>query len=392
MNAKRSPLILYVLGGPLDVGGAERQLLTLAPALAREGLRVELFCLQRRGTLADAMEAQGVPVHVVPWMAERRPGLLARLGRTLAAVRALRAHVRHLSPDVLHFVLPRGYVVGGLASLLMAGPKRVMSRRGLNRYMAGHPLARGLEAFLHRRMDALVGNSQAVVRELIAEGAPPSRVALIHNGIDLSRFVSGPDRDAIRASLHVPKDALLLVKVANLWSCKGHADLLDALSRVEFGRTWRLLLVGRDEGAERALHEQAARTGLQDKVLFAGPRDDVPALLAVADIGISASHEEGFSNAVLEYLAAGLATVVTDVGGNAEAVGDAGLVVPPRNPQAMAAALEQLADDAVRAASGQRAKERAALFDAASCAHHYQQLYKSLLDCGTLPHALRTEG
>lgn len=392
MNTARAPFILYVFGGPLDVGGAERQLLALAPGLVRNGFRVEILCLQGRGKLADEMEAGGVPVHAVPWASWEAPGLLARLGRTVRALRALRRQVRQLSPELVHFVLPRGYVIGGFATLWLHGPRRVMSRRGRNRYLTGRALARGLEAFLHRRMDALLGNARAVVHDLVEEGAPPARVGLIHNGIDPTRFDATADTKAVRDSLKVPADALLLVKVANLWPCKGHADLLDALARATFTRDWRLLLVGRDEGQARPLREQVRRLGLQDRVLFAGARDDVPALLAAADIGISASHEEGFSNAVLEYLAAGLATVVTDVGGNQEAVGAAGIVVAPGDVDGLAVALRALGDDQARAALASEARQRAVQFDMPGCIRRHRLLYRALLDGRGLPAELQMSG
>ncbi|MBK8523307.1 MAG: glycosyltransferase [Betaproteobacteria bacterium] len=187
-------------------------------------------------------------------------------------------------------------------------------------------------------MDALLGNSQAVVQDLLDEGAP-SGVRLIYNGIDVGRFATGSARrgQTLRAELGFSDDRVVLTCVANLFPYKGHADLLAALALLgaEFSERSTLLLVGRDAGARAALEAQLVQLGLTERVRFLGERGDVPDLLAASDIGVLASHEEGFSNAVIEGMAAGLPMVVSDVGGNAEAVidGECGHVVPARDPR-----------------------------------------------------------
>lgn len=381
--------VLFVLGGSLDVGGAERQLQVLAPALLSHGYQVEVLCLWKRGALADDLVARGVPVTAIPAAIGGMRGPFAKLARLVAGWLAVRGEIRRFSPDILHLILPHAYVVGGFATLWTKGLVRVMSRRGLNRYLQGRPLARWQETYLHRHMDVLLGNSMAVAQELVSEGADHKRVGLIYNGIVPGSADVDLDRYEVRRVLGVPRDALMLIKVANLWQYKGHADLLAALARVDLGGDWRLVLVGRDQGERSALQRQAQRLGLAERVIFVGSRNDVPELLAAADIGISASHEEGFSNAVLEYLAAGLATVVTDVGGNAEAVGETGEVVPARDVDSLTAALMRMADPSYRHRLAGLARARAALFNMDSCVQSYVQLYQSLLAGKGLPGDLR---
>ena len=264
----------------------------------------------------------------------------------------------------------------------------VMSRRSRNHYQSHHPLAAWVERRLHRRMDALVGNSRAVVQDLLDEGAPPDRVRLIYNGVDAGRFAAGEvrieRRCALRTELGLPDDRVVLTCVANLFPYKGHADLLDALALLGAGFAARatLLLVGRDAGARAALEAQAARLGLSASVRFLGERGDVPDLLVASDIGVLASHEEGFSNAVLEGMAAGLPMVVSDVGGNAEAVtdGECGHVVPARAPAVLAQALADLIGDVGRRqAMGEAARRRvAASFSLDACVAAYEALYEEL--------------
>ena len=126
--------------------------------------------------------------------------------------------------------------------------------------------------------------------------------------------------------------ALTLVMVGNLIAYKGHGDLLVALGQAapQLPPDWRLLIVGRDEGIASALQAQSVALGIDRNVLFLDTRNDVPDILNACDIGVLCSHQEGFSNAVLEGMAASLPMIVTDVGGNAEAVldGECGIVVP----------------------------------------------------------------
>lgn len=260
-----------------------------------------------------------------------------------------------------------------------------MSRRGMNRYLKGRPITRWQERFLHRRMQAILANSRRVADELLDEGAPADRLGMIYNGIELDRFAGLPPQRDARRRFQLPQDALILIKVANLWEYKGHADLIEALAGADLGRDWLLLLVGRDEGAEDALLAQIRARDIDSRVRFMGATDQVPGLLAAADIGISVSHEEGFSNAVVEYLAAGLPVVATDVGGSREAVADAGLIVSAGDPGAIRQAITALADEDRRSDLVALARKRAASFDMKVCVDTYEALYRDLIQGKGVP-------
>jgi glycosyltransferase involved in cell wall biosynthesis len=193
-------------------------------------------------------------------------------------------------------------------------------------------------------MDAVIGNSRAVVRQLIDEGIPEAKVRLIYNGIDVSPVL--PERNKARQALGIDNDTLVGVVIANLIHYKGHRELVGGLSHVEteLPTPWRIFVAGRDHGIRAELEELAAARGISHRIQFLGEYSDIPRLLAAADFGLLTSREEGFSNVILECMAAGLAMVVTDVGGNAEAVlhGETGFVVPPRNPKAIGDAILEL--------------------------------------------------
>jgi glycosyltransferase involved in cell wall biosynthesis len=177
----------------------------------------------------------------------------------------------------------------------------------------------------------------------------------------------------------------VLALIANLIPYKGHADLLHALALVKqrLPRDWTMLCVGRDDGIGGALAALARDLGLARHLRWLGPRDDVPALLAASDIGLLCSHQEGFANSILEGMAARLPMVVTDVGGNGEAVcdGETGLVVPPRDPARLAEAIVALArDPARRRAMGAAGRRRvAAEFSIEACVSAYERLYEGLI-------------
>ncbi|MCK1422381.1 MULTISPECIES: glycosyltransferase [unclassified Bradyrhizobium] len=380
--------IIYVIGS-LDVGGAERHLTEIIPRLDRARWKPIVCCLTERGKLADGLEAAGFEVIACP--AVRRSGGVSRirsLARLAETVYWLSRVMRRFRPAIAHFFLPGAYILGAPASILARVPVRIMSRRSLNYYQRNMRFGPAIEARLHRYMTAILGNSNSVVRQLHDdENVRADRLGLIYNGIDFANYQkSSTVRQSMRTSLRIDQDALVFVIVANLIPYKGHQDLLVAFSmacaRLPAG--WRLLVVGRDDGIGGKLREQAANLKIADNVLFLGSRSDVPDLLCGADVSVLSSHEEGFSNAVLESMAAGLPVIATDVGGNPEANidGETGFIVPPRDPKAMSEAILRLsADGALRARMGTKAADRAQEnFSLDACVSRYEDLYRGLLE------------
>jgi glycosyltransferase involved in cell wall biosynthesis len=379
------PRLLFV-SLSLDVGGAERHLSSVLPGLVARGWPVSLFCMNRLGAYAPAVREQGVDVIGPP--IERQPGQQGLIGRFRATVMAgsrLSSTMRRLEPSIVHFFLPEPYLIGAPIALLRRVPICLMSRRGLNLYQRNWPGAGAIERRLHPQMTAVLANSRRVVADLVAEGCAPARVGLIYNGVAITGLEPGMDREATRASLGLAPDDLVAIVVANLIPYKGHADILHALAG-ELARlppNLKVVCIGRDEGARAGLEDLRARLGLDGRVHFLGVRNDVPALLAAADMSILASHEEGFSNAVIEAMAAGLPMVVSDVGGNAEAIldGETGLVVPSKAPAELGVAIRRLAgDDVLRRRFGAAARDRARdEFSLSACIDRYDALYRGLL-------------
>ncbi len=376
--------ILYVIGS-MEVGGAEQHLLNVSSRLVRQGWSCGVFALNPNGPLRSSFERAGVPVTGVklsPILVRTlvRPKLVSRL-RLLLAIPKLAFYLWRRRPGIIHFFLPAAYVIGGATSMFaLYRPRRIMSRRSLNLYQLKYPLFRRVEHWLHSRVDIVCGNSIAVMKDLRDEGVPDKKLRLIYNGIDIQRFESGAHKFQSRKELSIDDDAFVFIMVANFIEYKGHADLLEALAEIESSlpSNWICLLVGRDDGIGGHLREMSVKLGIADKVRFLGARKDVPDLLNASDVGVLCSHEEGFSNAILEGMAAGLPMVVTAVGGNGEAIvhGINGLVVPPQSSHELGVALLSMTDSKLRSAMGRESQARVKeLYSLDACVKSYERMY-----------------
>lgn len=385
-HSGKSGKILFVIGS-MELGGAEQHVVQVARQLKQRGWSPEFFVFAPGGGLTQRLAERDIPVasgSPPKWLLSlsNSQRIRARISLVFTLLALMRAMIAH-RPLIAHFFLPGAYIVGGLASLVTWTRPRLMSRRSLNHYQTAYPAYARIERFLHRRMDRICGNSKAVLKQLEEEGVKKEQLRLIHNGIDLARFDGPIDRAGMRRSLGVPDDALVLIMVANLIAYKGHRDLLEALAEIRerLPQPWACLCVGRDDGIGSALRAQAEELGIAANVRWLGSRRDVPELLFAADIGILCSHEEGFSNAVLEGMAAKLPMVVTDVGGNREAVvdGETGSVVPARSPHALAMAIMEVVCNPQRRELGLRGRLRVeTLFSLEKCVDAYEALYREL--------------
>ena len=225
-----------------------------------------------------------------------------------------------------------------------------MTRPSLNVYQQ-EPLGFIERHVLHPQLAAAIGNSTAILRELKAEGVEPSKLKLIYNGINSGSFTKQMvSRSIARRLLAIPEMTIVFSVVANLHRYKGHENLLMAFKAFKevFRSEWVCLVVGKDiDGHLEELQLQCGGYGLSRQVKFLGPRDDVPKILSASDIHVSASHQEGFPNNIVEAMCAGLPVIATAVGGIPELVLDqeTGILVPPHDPPAMANALLLMASD-----------------------------------------------
>lgn len=213
---------------------------------------------------------------------------------------------------------------------------------------------------------------------------PPEKVRLIWNGAPLDEFAPVDRRvsSRLRAELGLPEQALVVGSVARLSEQKGHRYLLEAAARVLRQLPDVRFLIAGDGDQEGALRRQAHQLGIADRVVFAGHRTDVPAVLGGIDVLCISSTYEGTPLALFEALAAGKAIVSTAVDGCREVLdpGVTGLLVPPRDPDALAQALlHALQSPALRESLARHAREASARYDVSECVRQMEALYDEVL-------------
>lgn len=334
--------VLEVLA-TLKRAGAETMVTSLVRGLDRTRFEPHVVTLFD-ATPGDLEPEIGVSVRRLG----KRPGLDLRMYPRLAAtLRAVQPDVVHTHSYVLRYVLPvcRKPIVHTVHNLAAREVDRI---------------GRWIHKLGFRAGVTPVAVAGEVARTFEAEYGFAPRV--IPNGIDLRRFCPTEVGESDR-------QVFTVLTVARLEPQKNPAVLADAVASLPFEA--RLLIAG--EGSLRS--EMQGRS----RVKLLGARSDVPELLAGADVFALASDYEGHPVALLEAMAAGRAVVATAVGGVPEIVGDAGLLVPPRDPGAMAAALVRLHGDAeLRAKLGREARARAARFDVAVMVQAYESLFEEV--------------
>lgn len=341
----------------LDYGGAERQAVETCRGLAHAGCRVVLAVFYAGGALEGELAGDGVPILTL-----EKKGRWDVFGFLMRAVSVLRRQ----RPDVVYSYLTLPNLIAVVLRPLLWRARIVWGVRdsGMDyrRYDWLQRAAFRISGRLGRFATAVVVNSEAGRRFHVAHGYPGARMTVIPNGIDIERF--RPDRDLgreVRVGWGIAPQARLVGLVGRLDPMKDHATFLQAASRLAGSLPdVRFVCVG--EGPEaygRELHAQAAALGLSERMIWAGARADMPAVYNALDVLVlSSSFGEGFPNAVGEAMACALPCVVTDVGDCRRVVGETGLVVPPGDAGALAAALREVLSDPGSGRRGEAARRR----------------------------------
>lgn len=367
------PIVVAQLTSSLGLGGTERQVIE---HLRRMDPRYSprLMCLRKEGAFIQDARALGLePEEFNLRGGLAQPNTVRQIARMVRRLREERAQLLHCHDLYSNFI--------GSAAARLAGIPYIASRRdlGLDRPWK----LRAALTLVTRAAPRVLCNSTAVAALVRREGTPAERVTVVVNGIDLTRF----DREAAQpapSDIAFSPEQPTVVFVGNMQQrIKGHAGFLLAAAEVARAiPAVRFLFIG--DGVLRAGLEQKARQlGLGDKTLFAGWRTDVPAILARADVAVSASFMEGLPNAIMEAMAARLPVVATDVGGSAELVreGESGYLVPSGDAGRMAARLIDVlkAFDARRAMGAKGRQRIEAAFSAELLGARMAALYDGLL-------------
>jgi glycosyltransferase involved in cell wall biosynthesis len=364
---QRPRKIVYVTAG-LRGGGAEAMLTRLATAQPGVADEITLVSLLPAEGHIDRLVAGGVTVVELQF---------DRVGGAAAGLVKLAKLIADSRPDIVQGWMYHGDLAA-LVALVMSGRRKqtrlVWSIRcsdmDLRHYGRGLRLVVKACTLLSGSPDLVTANSAAGLKSHLALGYRPRRAEVVANGVDIDEFRPDPAvRQAVRTELGIPENAMVLAHVARVDPMKDHGSFLAAM--MELPDLFALLVGAGTENLPAAAN-----------VLRLGRRQDVARLFAAADFTVSSSgFGEGFSNALAEGMACGLPAIATDVGDAKLILGDTGLVVPPENPRALAAAIRTLAREPAAARGDRRAKARARIVDNFAMTHavqRYAGLYASL--------------
>ena len=363
----------------LMCGGTENQFMALARMLDRTRFDVEFACLRRWGGFVDELVERNIPLTEYPVPTFRSVTAIAQQAR-------LARHITRRNVDIVHAYNFYGNVFATPPARLVA-PVTIASIRDRAPYLTA--MQKRVQRYACQFADCILVNAAAVRDWLIGEGYDASKIAVIRNGVDLSRFDAPPAPVALRRELNIDARTPLVGVISRLTRLKGLEHFLEAAAMVRSRvPDIRFVIVGEtspmDRGYLGELQRYAERCGVAQDVIFTGLRRDVPAVLSSLTVSVMPSLNEALSNVVLESMAAGAPTVATRVGGTPEAIVDGvtGLLVPPADSAALADAIVRLLHDRQLAAHlGRAAREHIAdHFSVKRMVRATEDLYVRLLE------------
>lgn len=328
------PLHLGYFIDSLDPGGAEETVINLARGMAARGQPVTLYHFGNPWIEREAKKHNLNRRVLTGWRQYKSKFSLP------VFIWRFRSRLIEERIDILHSHLLGAVFAGSIAARL-GGIRSIGTLHDIYSLDDNHNAGRMIRASL--RLGTKLVTVAETMRSIVCDRAKiiPENLTLIHNGVDLRTFAPGPDDNG--------EDTIRIICVARMEHVKRIDILLQAAAKIEAKNPWVLELLG-DGPLKGSLQELSKALNLEDKVVFAGFRDDVPERLSQADIFALSSDSEGLSVSIVEAMAAGLPAVVTDVGGNKELVldGESGIIAPAGDIDRLANALTGLIDDAPR--------------------------------------------
>ncbi len=328
------PLPIALFFSSFIPGGTERQMIELARRLDRRRFQVHLVCFRREGPWLARAEHNVASVEEFPIKSFRHPA-------TFSQMRAFSRWCRRTGIGVLHATDLYANIFALPAAAAAGVPVRIGNRRELNPDKSAGLIA--LQRLAYTCANRVAANSRAAAGRLLRERVPARKITVIPNGLDVDVF----------APRTLPARLRRIVTVANLRKEKAHEVLLQATPAILAACPDAELWIVGGGARHDELATLAQRLGIAGRTRFFGHRDDVPALLAESDIFVLPSRSEAFPGGLIEAMASGLPVIATSVGGNVELVQHRrnGLLVPPDDAGAIAAAVRELMESPAFAAT-----------------------------------------
>lgn len=318
----------------LDYGGAQRQLITLVKELDKQKFDITVFCFYTDGLLEKDLKNDHI--NIICLDKKSRWDVFGFLWRFFK-------HLKRIQPDVIHRYLSEANLLAIFFKPLFLSIKVIWGIRDSNispsEYDWLENLIFKIQCFLSRFVDLVIVNSHAGKNFHLEHGFPQHKTIVIPNGIDIDRFKC--DREAgakVRVEWQIPENMILMGLIGRLAPMKDHPTFLRAAALIcQEREDVKFICIGNGTPEYAAsLHELTHKLNIEDKVIWASGRSDMPAVYSALNIVCSSSaYGEGFGNVIGEAMACEVPCVVTDVGDSAWLVGDRGIVVPPSNPDAL---------------------------------------------------------
>ena len=346
--------ILFITSLLANRGGAEKNFCEVLLGLDRDMFDPSALVFQG-GEQSDLLRLQGIPVHV--------NGVTRLL--SLHAIQKGRESIRRIKAEGTDIVVTYHHdadIWGAIVARLAGVPRVVSSRRDMGYQLENkHVWFYRLFPFL---FDGFITVSNTVKREIQRrDWIRPEKIRVIHNGIQPGIYDRSFDVREIKQRLGIEPSKIVIGSVASFRPIKGQLYLVDAVKRlVDRHKDLVVVFVGHDDSEYgRLVRKRVEEAGIADHFIFLGERSDIPEILSVLDIFVLSSVHEGFSNAIVEAMAAGKPVVAPDSGGNPEAVdnGKTGFLFTPCDSASLAGALEKvIVDIALRNSMGEAGKEK----------------------------------
>jgi glycosyltransferase involved in cell wall biosynthesis len=353
-----NPISVLHLITELNTGGAEQMLFKVICRMDRERFRSIVVTMTERGSIGEKIAAEGFQVHELG-MSLGRP----RLSGAWKLHRLIRRERVHILQTWLYHADLLGLLVGKISPVQRIVWGIRCSEMDLRNYRTLTAITLRICSLLSSRVDAIVVNSEEGKRVHSRIGYPPSKMVIIPNGFDTDLFKPDPEaRRRLREELGLGTNALLIGLVARFDPMKDHDSFFKAAALLSSQEDVHFVLAGKGMVPENKDIASRLKTAFEGRVHLLGLREDIPGITAGLDIATSCSaYGEGFSNTIGEAMACGVPCVVTNVGDSAKIIGDTGLVIPPRDPVALAEAWGSLlkAGRIRREELGRQARERA---------------------------------
>lgn len=352
--------------------GTERQVVETAKRLHKERFDVHVICLEDSPQLRSLEGVCNIAVFPTPSV---------NSWSGLAQVRRFRQYLRQHRIQIAHAYMNK---TASFAVLTSLASDRIVITSRLNTGYWYTPRLRMMFRLLNLRTDAMMANSVEAKRIAVeTEGLAPDRVRVVYQGVDMTKFSRGLGDPTACDRLGIPRNTRVVGIVANLRPVKDHALFLRA-AKIVAGEIpdAAFLLAGRGE-LYQELCNLASELGIRERVFFTQGEGNIMDYLARMSIGCLTSFSEGFSNAIMEYMAAGLPAVAIDVGGNRDAIidGATGFLVADRSPEAFAKPLiKLLRDEELRAGMGEKGFQRCVdYFEVGKTIGQLEEFYESLV-------------